>query len=53
MISVKNAALACRWLLTKESQGKAKGQTIDFNGSQEAKVLEETLIFIRKKILLK
>ena len=36
MISVKNA-LASNWLLTKESQGEAEGETKDFNGSQEAK----------------
>ena len=35
-ISVKNA-LGSSWLLTKGSQGEAKGETKDFNGSQEAK----------------
>ena len=32
-ISVKNA-LASSWLLTKESQGEAKGETKNFSGSQ-------------------
>ena len=36
MILVKNA-FSSRWLLTKESQGETKGNTLDFNGSQEAK----------------
>ena len=35
-ISVKNA-LASSWLLTKGSQGEAKDETKDFNGSQKAK----------------
>ena len=45
MISVKNA-LASRWLLTKGSQGEAKGETIDFSGSQEAKGSGVKLIFL-------
>ena len=36
MISVKNA-LASNWILTKGSQEETKGETKDFNGSQESK----------------
>ena len=49
-ISVKNA-LASSWLLTKGSQGEAKGETKDFNGSQEAKGFQGNINFIRKKDL--
>ena len=46
-ISVKNA-LASSWLLTKGSQGKAKDETKDFNGSQEAKGFEGSINFYSK-----
>ena len=49
-ISVKNA-LASSWLLTKGSQGEAKGETKDFNGSQEAKVFGGNINFYSKKDL--
>ena len=44
-ISVKNS-LASSWLLTKGSQGEAKGETKDFNGSQEAKGFGGKVIFL-------
>ena len=44
-ISVKNAS-ASSWLLTKGSQGEAKGETKDFNGSQEAKGFGGEVIFL-------
>ena len=50
MISVKNA-LASSWLLTKGGQGEAKGETKDFNGSQEAKGFEGNINFYSKKDL--
>ena len=46
-ISVKNA-LASSWLLTKGSQGEAKGETKDFNGSQEAKGFDGNINFYSK-----
>ena len=47
-ISVKNA-LASSWLLTKRSQGEAKGETKDFSGSQEAQGFERSINFYSKK----
>ena len=43
--SVKNA-LASSWLLTKGSQGEARGEAKDFNGSQEAKGFGLKVIFL-------
>ena len=51
-ISVKNALASSR-LLTKGSQGEAKGETKDFKGSQEAKAFGGNFNFYLKKILLK
>ena len=50
-ILAKNA-LASSWLLTKGSQGEAKRETKDFNGSQEAKRFEGNINFYSKKSLL-
>ena len=43
--------MASSWLLTKGSQGEAKGETKDFNGSQEAKGFEGNINFYSKKDL--
>ena len=43
--------MALSWLLTKESQGEAKSETIDFNGSQEAKGFGGKINFYSKKDL--
>ena len=45
MFSVKNALVSC-WLLTKKSQDEARVETIDFNGSQEAKGFGLKLILL-------
>ena len=37
-------------VLTKGSQGEAKGETKDFNGSQEAKGFEGNINFYSKKV---
>ena len=49
-ISVKNAS-ASSWLLTKGSQGEAKGETKDFTGSQEANGFEGNINFYSNKDL--
>ena len=43
-ISVKNT-LASSWLLTKGSQGEARREAKDFNGSQKAKGFEGNINF--------
>ena len=44
-------ALASSWLLTKGSQWEGKGETKDFNGSQEAQGFGENINFYLKKDL--
>ena len=43
--------MSSNWLLTKESQWEAKGETKDFNGSQEAKGFGGNINFYSKKDL--